>query len=429
MHFIIIGNGVAGVTAAIRIRERERKARITVISGESDYFFSRTALMYAYMDQLTLRDLEPYERTMYERQQIERINDWVVDLDATTRQLRLMSGQALGYDRLLLATGSSPRKPTWKGLDKVREGVVHFVSLQDLGRCEQLTLSTKEAVVAGGGLIGVELVECLRFHGKRVVFLVREPWYWPAALGGVEADMISNHIRQHDVDLRTDEEVAEILVDDNGRVNGVKTVAETEFPCQLLGVCIGVQPAIDWLRQVATPPQLGRGIQVSTSFATSLPDVWAAGDCSEFVAKGKPVVEQIWYSAKRQGELAAQAMLGDSIDYKPPIFFNSSKFFEIEYTTIGVVNQAPKEAFHFYSRIPSSEISIRIVEHQGAVIGFNLLGSRWNHNELERWVSDRRSLEFVIEHLDEAQFDVEFGRIELEAVRADYRKSPSTAAV
>jgi NADPH-dependent 2,4-dienoyl-CoA reductase/sulfur reductase-like enzyme len=102
VHFVIIGNGVAGVTAALKIRERERKARITIISGESAYFFSRTALMYAYMDRLTLRDLEPYERKMYDKQQIERITDWVVDLDATARQLRLKSGRALAYDRLLL---------------------------------------------------------------------------------------------------------------------------------------------------------------------------------------------------------------------------------------------------------------------------------------------------------------------------------------
>ena len=429
MHFVIIGNGVAGVTAALKIRERERKARITIISGESAYFFSRTALMYAYMDRLTLRDLEPYERKMYDKQQIERITDWVVDLDATARQLRLKSGRALAYDRLLLATGSCARKPTWKGLDEAREGIVHFVSLQDLQQCEQLTRSTKQAVVAGGGLIGVELVECLRFHGKRVVFLVREPWYWPVALGRVEAEMISDHIRRHDVELWSDQEVAEVSVDGNGRVSGVKTAEGREFACQLLGICIGVQPALGWLRQVATPPQMGRGIQVSASFATSLPCVWAAGDCSEFVGTGKPVVEQIWYSAKRQGELAALAILGDSIDYKPPIFFNSAKFFEIEYTTVGVVNQAPREAFHFCSRIPGREISIRIVEHQGAVIGFNLLGSRWNHNELERWVSERRSLEYVIEHLDEAQFEVEFGRIDLAGVRAEYRRSRSATAL
>src|SRR5687767_4090258 len=113
--------------------------------------------MYAYMDRLTLRDLEPYERKIYDKQQIERITDWVVDLDATARQLRLRSGRTLAYDHLLLATGSAPRKPTWKGLEKAREGVVHFVSLQDLQQCEQLTRSTKQAVVAAGGLIGVEL--------------------------------------------------------------------------------------------------------------------------------------------------------------------------------------------------------------------------------------------------------------------------------
>ena len=162
MNFVIVGNGVAGISAAFTIRSREPKARITVIGGESDYFFSRTALMYAFMDRMNLRDLEPYERKVYDAQKIERVRGWVTDLDDRARQLRLDSGATIPYDRLLLATGSVPERVPWPGLDSCHEGVVHFVSLQDLEQCERLTPSTKEVVVVGGGLIGVELVECLQ---------------------------------------------------------------------------------------------------------------------------------------------------------------------------------------------------------------------------------------------------------------------------
>jgi NADPH-dependent 2,4-dienoyl-CoA reductase/sulfur reductase-like enzyme len=421
MHFVIIGNGVTGITAAMAIRARESGAQITIVGGESDYFFSRTALMYAYMDRLTPRDLEPYERKVYDRQSFQRLRDRVTDLDASTGTLRLRSGKSIHYDRLLLATGSAPNSIPWSGLEQVSEGIVNFVTMQDLEKCERLTPSTREAVVVGGGLIGVELVECLSFHRRKVTFLVREPWYWPVALDGPEAEMISEHLRRHGVDLRVDDEVTAVAADGSGRVSGVRTKSGAEFPCQMLGVTAGVHPNVDWLRDVTTPPLLGRGIQVNPAFETSIENVWAAGDCAEIVRTGeKPFVEQIWYSAKRQGELAARAMLGDRIDYRQPTFYNSSKFFEIEFTTVGIVNAAPPGAFHFYSRIPGKDVSVRIVEHRGAVIGFNMLGSRWDHTFFERWIAERRALDYAVAHLHEAQFDVEFGRQELSQVRAEY---------
>jgi NAD(P)H-nitrite reductase large subunit len=417
-RYVIIGNGVAGVTAALALRQRDSAARITLISGETDYFFSRTALMYSYLNHLDRRGLEPYERKVWKAQRIELKRAWVRDLDAGRRLLTLDSGETLEYGRLLLATGSVPNRIPWPGLPSVKAGVVNFVSMADLDACERLTPSTRQAVVAGGGLIGVELVECLQYHGVQTTFLVREPWYWPVALDQEEAVMIGDHIRKHGVDLRIEEEIVEVRAGAEGRVASVRTNRGNDLPCQMLGVTAGVRPAIDWLKTVATPPELGRGIIVNAAFQTSLPDVFAAGDCAEIRRDGAPpLIEQIWYSAKRQGELAARALLGDAVDYRPPIFFNSSKFFEIEFTTVGATNFAPPSAQHFYYRAPGHDISIRIVEEAGAVIGFNLLGSRWNHNVLERWIAERRPMTEVVARLHEAQFDVEFGRFDLSGLR------------
>jgi len=427
VRFLIIGNGVAGATAALTLRRREPDAAITLVGGESDFFFSRTALMYVYMDRLSRRDLEPYERQAWDRQAIRRVRGRVVDLDAANRTVRLASGDTLSYDRLLLATGSLPNRIPWPGLEAAREGVAHFVTLQDLAECERLTPSTREAVVVGGGLIGVELAECLVFHGKRVTFLVREPWYWPVALGGPESAMISQHLRRRGVDVRLEEEVAEVLTEPGGRVGGIRSNAGREYPCQMLGVTIGVHPAVEWLVGVTTPPACGRGILVRPDFATSLPGVWAAGDCAEIQLPGEvPLVEQIWYSARRQGELAARAMLGDPIEYRPPIFCNSAKFFEIEYTTVGMVMQAPADAEEFYCPVPGREASIRLVAYRGALIGCNLLGARWNHALFERWIAERRPLDYVVGHLGEAQFDVEFGRLDLSCIREAFRQHAQT---
>lgn len=416
MHFVIIGNGVAGTSAAFEIRSRHRskKIRITLISDESDYFFSRTALMYAYMDRLSREDLEPFERKVYARQSIERIRDRVVNLDANEQTLQLMSGKTLSYDRLLIATGAKPRSLPFPGIQDVRDGIVNFVSIQDLDECERLTWSTEKAVVVGGGLIGIELVESLRHHKIDVTFLVREPYFWPMALAAEEGQLVSDHIRSHGVDLRHDEQIVQLKADTHGRIASVSTDQDNEFACQMLGICVGVQANINWLQDVNTPPDMDRGLLVDRAFKTSLPNVFAAGDCTEIIiSEQSTLLETIWYSAKLHGEMAARSMMGDHVNYRPPIFYNSSKFFDVEFTTVGQVIDPPEGSRALFRKDPKKLITQRIVYNEQQVIGFNMLGSRWDHTVLQRWIAQRRDIEFVRNHLHEAQFDFEFGRAKL----------------
>lgn len=419
MHYIIVGNGVAGIEAAFALRERlpdPAKTQITIIGEESDYFFSRTALMYAYTEKMQRRDLEPYERKLYRQKHLTLRRARVVDLDADAQSITLDDGESLHYDRLLLAVGAKPRSADFAGLDQVRDGLVHFVSMQDLDRCERLTLTTQRAVIVGGGLIGVELAECLRHHGVEVTFLVREPWFWPAALGAEEGKFIAEHLRAKGVDLRLGEKMEEILVDDAGRVRALRTDTGEEIACQMLGIAIGVEPNCAWLGEVQTPPKVGRGIRVDRAFRTSLPQVWAAGDCVEIDQDdGATLVETIWYSAKRHGPLAAQSMLGDPVHYEAPIFFNSSKFFDIEFTTVGNLVDASPGSTTLFRKMPGRPISQRIVANAAdEVIGFNMLGSRFDHRYLIQWIQEKRGLDWVRENLSRAQFDVEFGRIPLQ---------------
>lgn len=422
MHYVIVGNGVAGIRAAFQIRQRHDpdRARITVIGDETPYFFSRTALMYAYMNKLKRPDLEPYERAVYEQQSIDLVHDRVTDLDADRQRVDLRDGDSISYDKLLLAVGAEPRTVPFEGLDDVEEGVVHFVSMDDLDECERLTPSTDSAVVVGGGLIGVELAECLDFHGVDVTFLVREPYFWPIGLHREEGEMVTRHIRDHGIDLRHGEELAEIHETD-GRVSSVRTDQGNVISCEMLGIAIGVTAHIDWLDDVTTPPATDWGILVDRSFETSLDDVWAAGDCIEMMTdEGENIVEHIWYSAKRHGQLAGRSMLGDDIEYQQPIFYNSAKFLEIEYTTVGEVTTAPEGTRSLFRKMPGEPISQRIIYNDDdRVIGFNMLGSRWDHRILMQWIRERRELTWVLDRLEDAQFDVEFGRVPLERMREE----------
>jgi NADPH-dependent 2,4-dienoyl-CoA reductase/sulfur reductase-like enzyme len=443
MHVVIVGNGVAGVSCALALRERDPEAAITLISRESSYFFARTGLMYAFMDRLQRKELEPFERGVYDEKRISRVFGEVVDWDVSARTLsigaaradaasqRTLGAQRLTYDRLVLATGALPNLAPWRGLESeaaaadgkssAATGLVHFVSLQDLDVCEALVSTTREAVVVGGGLIGIELAECLKFHGIKTHFLVRESSFWPAALSPAESELVVAEMREHGIDVHLNTALQQVTRDSNDRIGGVTTESGRKFNCQMLGICVGVRPNTQLASKVAPLLAVARGILVDGKFRTSLPNVYACGDCSEIIVAseasfenpGATLQETIWYSAKLQGECCAGSILGDSVTYRPPLFFNSTKFFGMEFTTVGNVQIEAAQHPELFIAHPKRRASLRIVYEASSkvVLAFNILGARVDHEVLARWITEGRSLEYCQRHWSDAQFDVEFGRV------------------
>jgi NAD(P)H-nitrite reductase large subunit len=413
---LIVGNGVAGTRCALTLRERDDDVRIVLISDETDYFFSRTALMYAFMDRLERRDMEPYERKVYDKQRIERVRGRVTDLDANAKTVQIDRKTTLAYDQLVLATGSVPRALVVPNQAEIKAGLVHFVTQQHLDACEQLAPSTREAVVVGGGLIGVELVECLLWHKIKTTFVVRENWYWPAALCKEEGELIGEHLRAQGVNLVLEEQIKDVMTDAQGRVASVVLTSGKSVPCQMLGVAIGVEPQVKWLLDCKTPPKINRGVVTDDRLRASLAAVWAAGDCAE-VPSGegdKTLVEPIWYAAKRHGEFVGRQLSGANERHVLPRFFNSAKFFHLEYTTVGDWRTIAKGAQSLLLRPQKGgHVSVRIVHHNDKMVAFNAIGSRWDHDLLSRWMDEERPLAWVRRNLEKAQFDVEFGRISL----------------
>jgi NAD(P)H-nitrite reductase large subunit len=413
---VIIGNGVAGTTAALELRRRDDRAEITLVSDESEYFFSRTALMYALMDELTREELEPHERRAYDRQRIQRARARVTDLDADARTVTLSDGRALAYDQLVIATGSVARKLTVPGLEAAREGVTSFVSLSDLDAVERWLHSTRRAVVVGGGLIGVELVESLVHHHVPCTFVVREDWYWPAGLCREEGAMVERHLRRRGVDLRLRETISSVDSDASGRVSGVTLGSGERVACELLGVAIGVEPNVQWLSRCKSAPKIARGVLTDDRLRSSLAGVWAAGDCAEIATATGTVIEPLWYAAKRHGAFVGRQLSGSSERYVSPRFVNSAKFFGLEYTTVGDAGPAGGGQTLLYEH-PTKEITVRLAtDDGGALRGFSALGSRWDTTVLSRWMDERRPIDWVRERLRTAQFDHEFGRAPVESM-------------
>ncbi len=429
-HIVIIGNGISGVTAARHIRKLSDK-RITIVSAETDYFFSRTALMYVYMGHMKFEHTKPYENWFWKKNRIELVKGFVKNIESNSKKLHFSDGRILSYDKLIIATGSKPNKFGWPGQDL--DGVMGMYHKQDLDNLEKFAPNNKvcnRAVIVGGGLIGIELAEMLHSRHIPVTFLVRESSFWNGVLPKEESEMINREILKSGIDLRLNVNLKEIKSNENGTVKSI-VITETgeEIACNVVGLTAGVSPNINFLK--GSSIELGRGVKVNRFLETNINDVYAIGDCAEqheAIDQRRPV-EAVWYTGRMMGETVAQTICGNRIEYKPGHWFNSAKFMDIEYQTYGWVWSKPKEnEARFYWEHESAKkcIHINYDKKTFEFIGINTFGIRMRHEFFDKILTEKRSIEYVLEHLADANFDPEFYKLHETKIVAKFNKENNT---
>ncbi len=431
-HIVIIGNGIAGVTAARHIRKLSEK-KITIVSSETDHFFARTALMYVYMGHMQFEHIKPYEDFFWDKNRINLVNGFVTKVDHTSKKIELASSESIAYDKLIIATGSKPNKFGWPGQDL--KGVQGLYSKQDLDALELHAPNNEvcsRAVIVGGGLIGIELAEMLRSRKIPVTFLVREDSFWNGVLPKGESEMINEHILEHHIDLQLDTNLKEILSDENGHAKAVTTDKGETIECNLVGLTAGVTPNIDFLKDSGIT--LGKGVKVNRMLETNIQDIYAIGDCAEQhqpIGHRRPV-EAVWYTGRMMGEAIAQTICGNPTSYNPGHWFNSAKFLDIEYQTYGWVfserNRKPYEE-HFHWRHVDEKICVTISFHKETkeFLGINTFGIRMRHEIVDRWLTEGKSVEHVMAHLSDANFDPEFYATYEASIIAKYNEQFNTS--
>ena len=431
---IVIGNGITGITAARRVRQLHPRARIRIISRESKRFFSRTALMYVYMGHMSLQDTEPYEPRFYRENRLELLFENVRALHPEKKEIELANSEFLSYDILLLATGSHYNRLGWPGQDL--PGVQGLYSLQDLEKLEENTNKKnklRSAVIVGGGLIGIELAEMLHSRNIKVDFLVRESSYWESVLPREESAMINEEIRSHNIKLHLNAELKEILPGKNGRVGSIITKGEEEIPCQFVGLTVGVHPEVSLIKRINDTGgkriETERGVLIDHYMQTSIEDIFAAGDCAQLrkADQSPGPIEQLWYTGRMQGSVAARCIAKRAYEmenkteeaakipgqaYERGIYFNSAKFFTIEYQVYGEVPPQPEARKTFVWQNKKEKKLIRLVwegeKEDGVIKGMDFLGLRFRQDVCTQWIKEKKSLGYVVEKLGEASFDPEF---------------------
>ncbi len=428
-HLVIIGNGVTGITCARYVR-KQSDMKITVISSETKYHYSRTALMYVYMGHMRWKDIQPYEDWFWEKNKIELLYAHVNKIDTDNNKLLLNNNTEIKYDKLLIATGSKVNKFGWPGQDL--PGVQGMYGKQDLDLLEENTKNLQHAVIVGAGLIGVEFMEMLHTRNIPVTFLCRESHYWRSKLPEEECIVIGNQIVREGINLKFNTGLKEIIAGENGRVRAVITDKDEEILCGLVGLTPGVHPNIDIVKE--SKVGTGRGVLVNEYLETNIPDVYSAGDCAEIIMQNenkKGAVEQLWYTGKMQGRNVADTICGKRTKYNRGIRFNSAKFFELEFQTYGYVHSNLREWEDTFTwKHMHGNVFFRVVYNKAdrAVTGFNVLGMRLRHTVCEEWIRNKKTVDYVMDHLKEANFDPEFFAKHEASIAWKYKEENTKAA-
>ncbi len=333
-RYVIIGMGAAGIAAAEAIREADDAGEILLVSDDPHGYYSRPGLAYYLTGEIPERQLFPFAQDDFERLRVARLRARAVRLYPSSHQVELHDGRRIPYDRLLIATGSSAIRAAVPGADL--QGVVKLDNLEDAHFILQLARRGSRAVVIGGGITALELVEGLHSRGVHVTYFLRGDRYWSNVLDGAESAVVERRLAAQKIHIQYHTELAEVL-GQRGRVTGVRAKDGRVFPCSLVAIAIGVRPQVDLAR--ASGLEIDRGILVDDCLQTSAPDVFAAGDVAQVCdpRTGRAILDTLWGPACDQGRQAGRCMAGHSARFEKGLSFNVTRLAGLTTTIIGQV--------------------------------------------------------------------------------------------
>ncbi|MBY0489972.1 MAG: FAD-dependent oxidoreductase [Gemmatimonadaceae bacterium] len=336
-HHVIIGTGIAALSAAEAIRDVDDRARITMIGDEDAGFYSRPALAYRLTGELPAERLLIRTDAQIELLRLERRVARVNALLPEAHKLQLTDGHTLTYDTLLLATGAASTAPDFAGGSL--DGVMRLDGLSDTEALIARARTAKAAVVVGGGSTALELVDGLHARGVPTHYLLRGERYWSKVFDRVESAIVESRLTARGVTLHRNTSIREAL-GVNGRLVGVRTNEGRTIPADLLAVAIGVRPRTELARQAGLVVE--RGIRTNERLETSHDGIYAAGDCAQVY---DPItrtaqLDTLWSSALAQGRTAGYNMagLGLVLRQHPPL--NVTRVAGVTTTIIGAVGGA-----------------------------------------------------------------------------------------
>ncbi len=308
-EYVIIGDGIAGATAAEEIRENDPSGQITVITDEPVPLYNRVATKDLAKGDKATEDLMMHDMGFYKKHDIDlRTQTRVTEVREAQRRVVCHDGSRYSFDKLLIASGGTPRRLPVPNGDA--DGIHTFWTLKDAERIRDAAKESEDAVVIGAGLLGIDLAVIFGKHGANTRYLMRGDRWWRQGISKEGSEIVEKGLAEIGVECIFHEEVEQFNTRE-GRVTECVGSSGKTYPCDTAGVAIGLHYNHEFLR--GSRVKIGEGILTDEYMRTSVEDVYAAGDIAQYYDVILDRVNQngSWASAKEQGAVAGRNMTAD----------------------------------------------------------------------------------------------------------------------
>ena len=374
MKHVIIGCGIAGITAAETLRGQDSSAEIIMIADEPYYY--RAALSFFLKGKIDEQEVYAKPDDWHKDFNIEMKNGVVTSVDTQNKSISLQNKKQINYDKLLIATGAKPFVAPWPGVEL--DGVCTYRSLDCVKRFfKHVEEGAKRAVVIGGGILGVELVDDFVQMGLDVTLLLREDHLLELLFDKAASGIIAKQMKSDRVNIRFASE-AESFKGKNGKLTGVVLKGGRLIETGILGIAIGIKANIEFLS--GSDIEVDRAVLVNDKMQTNVKDVFSAGDvCAIFdpsANRYRPT--RTWLPCALQGEVAALNMLGQNKVYNEGVFFNASHAYRSLYAVLGNFNPNPSDGYEFVICNQDAQNYEKLVLKDNKIAGAMFIGSMKN---------------------------------------------------
>ncbi|RCW79960.1 pyridine nucleotide-disulfide oxidoreductase [Halanaerobium sp. DL-01] len=333
MKYLIIGCGPAGMHAAYKLDELDKNAEITLINSESNLPYSRILITFLLEKKVEEEDLFIFSEEFLQKDNINYYqNKSVEEIDSDNKKVKLNDGTALNYDKLLIAAGGDPKRPSVKGIESDR--IFTIRTIDDIKTVKAKMETAEKCAVLGGGLVSLKMAQALKRQGIGVKVLIRSPRVLSQVLDEESAVLIADHLEENGIELLTGTQIEEIVEEKKGLVfNTNKGKISSDFA--VIGK--GVSPNMDFLDK--TSVKTDWGILSDEYLQTEEKDIFAAGDVVENynIAQDSIQLNSIWPDAVLQGITAAENMAGKFKKYPGNINMNAVDIFSLPLIAMGRV--------------------------------------------------------------------------------------------
>lgn len=385
--YVIVGNGVAGATAAEEIRKLDTTGSITMLSSEDIPFYYRIRLPEILADEVQEQKIIARDLAWFKEHSMDLyLQTTVTEADANKKTLLTQTGQEIQYDRLLLANGSHSFIPPISGSEL--PGVFALRSIQDARDIRKWAEKSRQIVLIGGGVLGLEAGNGLRKLGKEVTVIEVLPRLLPRQLDVEAASRLQSMLEKIGFSFRIGTKTTSITGKDF--VESISLDDAQSLSADLVLVSAGVRPNLDLARQMGL--ELDKGIQVNEFLQTSRQDIYAAGDVTEFQGQ----VYGIWPAAQEQGRIAGRNMAGKQEAYRGSVMSNSLKVVGINLASAGEIDADDQ----YESRLQASEdIYRKIVLQKNKIIGCIMLGDTKGFQTVLKLMQEQKDVSDSIDSL------------------------------